>query len=167
MITILTLNIQGLRSLVSRQTLMQWLNCFGPDIICLQETHSKTEVEFSSWFSLSNTNISNKFKYKCISSPGKARSCGVAILFKPNFEVLSTSRDETGRFVAIDFCCSGYSFQVACVYAPNTKQPAQRFVESIYAALSADLPVCLCGDYNTVVNANLARFGCNPESPWA
>ena len=78
-VSMLTLNIQGLRTLSHRQTLMEWLNCFGPDFVCLQETHSKTEEEFSSWFSKSNLNIQNKFEYKCISSPGRARSCGVAI----------------------------------------------------------------------------------------
>ena len=167
MISVLTLNIQGLRSLTSRQTLIEWLNCFGPDIVCLQETHAKTEQEFASWFSNANPNIRNKFKYKCISSPGKARSCGVAILFKPDFEILNTARDETGRFVSIDLCRNGFSFQIVCLYAPNTRQPAQAFFESMYPGISTDIPVFLCGDYNTVVDADLDRFGCNPNSPWA
>ena len=95
---VLTLNVQGLRSLTSRQTLMAWLNCFKPDIICLQETHSKSEEEFSDWFSCSNLAVNNINNYLCISSPGKVRSCGVAILYKPDFEVLHVSRDTGGAF---------------------------------------------------------------------
>ena len=156
MFSLITLNIQGLRALTNRQTLMSWLNCFAPDIVCLQETHSTSEEEFSQWFSVSNLDIENKNKYKCISSPGTVRSSGVAILYKPDFEVLSTSRDQAGRLVTIDFCHSGYSFQVVCVYAPNTKNPAQTFFESFF-----------CGDFNTTVNPHIDRFGCNPTSPWA
>ena len=167
MFTLLTLNIQGLRALISRQTLMSWLNCFAPDIVCLQETHSISEEEFSEWFSVSNIHIQNKNKYLSISSPGTVRSSGVAILYKPEFEVLSTSRDQAGRLVTIDFCHSGYSFQVVCIYAPNTKNPAQTFFESIYQVLSIDLPIFFCGDFNTTVNPHMDRFGCNPNSPWA
>ena len=167
MISILTLNIQGLRALSSRQTLMSWINCFLPDIVCLQETHSISEDEFSSWFVQSNLNISNKFNYQCVSSPGRVRSCGVAVLFKSEFEVLNSVRDNEGRFVAVDFCHNGFSFQVACLYGPNTKKPAQAFFESLYGALSSDLPIFICGDFNTVVNPYVDRFGCNPTSQWA
>ena len=57
---IITLNVQGLRSLPHWQTLMSWLNCFSPDIVCLQETHSTSEREFSEWFSTTNKNVDNK-----------------------------------------------------------------------------------------------------------
>ena len=165
MFTLITLNIQDLRAVTSRQTLMSWLNCFAPDIVCLQETHSISEEEFSEWFSVSNLDIENKIKYQCISSPGTVRSSGVAILYKPDFEVLSTSRDQAGRLIATDFCQSGYSFQVICVYAPNTKNPAQLFFESIYQVLSIDLPVFFCGVFNTTVNPHIDRSGCIPNSP--
>ena len=166
-ISVLTLNVQGLRALASRQTLMAWINCFRPDIICLQETHSKSETEFSQWFSSSNTRIRNIHNYQCVSSPGRARSCGVAILYQPNLELLHVARDTAGRLVVADFCINGYSFQTACIYAPNTKAPGCLFFESIYPILSSDLPVFLCGDFNTVVDAHKDRFGCNPTSPWA
>ena len=78
-ITILTLNIQGLRNQHNRQTLIQWLNCFSPDIVALQETHSTSEKEFSDWFSLPNV-PSHNFKYKTVSSSGKQRSCRVLLI---------------------------------------------------------------------------------------
>ena len=111
MISILTLNIQGLRALSSRQTLISWLNCFSPDIVCLQETHSVSEDEFDSWFANSNTSVQNKYNYQRISSPGRVRSYGVGLIFKPEFEVLNSVGDNAGRFVAVDFCYNVFRFK--------------------------------------------------------
>ena len=166
-VSFLTLNVQGLRALSHRQTLMQWLNCFGPDIVCLQETHSKSESEFLSWFSSSNFNIQNSFNYKCISSPGSVRSCGVAILYKPSFSLESCFRDQSGRLVIGNFKMLDSQFQVACLYEPNKKSLGQPFFESFFQALDIDFPVFLCGDFNTVVDPLIDRSGCNPLSPWA
>ena len=166
-VSFLTLNVQGLRALSHRQTLMQWLNCFGPDIVCLQETHSKSEREFSSWFSSTNVNIQNSYNYKCISSPGTVRSCGVAILFKPNFSLESCFCDQSGRLVIGNFKTLNRQFQVACLYGPNKKTLGQTFFESFFQALDIDFPVFLCGDFNTVVDPLIDRSGCNPLSPWA
>ena len=41
-LTIITLNVQGLRNHTHRTTLFSWLNCVKADIICLQETHSSS-----------------------------------------------------------------------------------------------------------------------------
>ena len=163
----LTLNVQGLRTSSHRQTLMEWLNCFGPDIVCLQETHSKSEAEFESWFSCSNPNINNKIKYKCTSSPGRVRICGVAILYKPHIRLVNTFRDVAGRLVIGTFNIRGSEFQLACVYGPNNKVAGQTFFESFYQALDPDYPILLGGDFNTVVNPRVDRLGCNPDSPWA
>ena len=167
MFRVITLNVQGLRDLVHRQTLVAWLNCFQPDIICIQETHSTSEKEFSDWFSPNNRNIDNKLKYKCILSPGSTRSSGVGILFKPCFQVVQKWRDEAGRLVVAEFNRDDLNFQVVCLYGPNKKDEGAAFFESFYQVIDPDLPVFLCGDFNTVVDPRLDRFGCNPESPWA
>ena len=166
-VSILTLNVQGLRTLIHRQTLMQWLNCFGPDIVCLQETHAKTEEEFSSWFENSNTDITNRFRYKCISSPGRVRSCGVAILFKPNLQLNNTFRDTDGRLIIGTFNANGTDFQLACLYGPNNKLAGGKFFDAFFQALDTDIPILLARDFNTVVDPNIDRFGCNLNSPWA
>lgn len=56
---IITLNAQGLRNALNRETMVQWLNCFRPEIVCLQETHATSLDEFSGWFA--NTNYQRVF----------------------------------------------------------------------------------------------------------
>ena len=168
MFELITLNVQGLRSLSNRQTLISWVNCFGPDIICLQETHSTSEKEFADWFSTFNNNIDNsKYKYKCISSPGTAHSSGVGILFKPSLSLINQQRDEVGRLIVAEFARDNFNFQVGCLYGPNNKESGAEFFQSLYQAIDSTLPTFLCGNYNTVVDPHLDRFGCNPNSPWA
>ena len=153
MIQLITLNVQGLRSLQNRQTFMSWVNCFGPDIICLQETHSTSEREFTGWFSPNNVNINNtKYKYKCISSPGTIRSSGVAILLKSNFQVVKQWRDDLGRLIVAELARDNFNFQVGCLYGPNNKDDGAQFFESLYQAIDPAIPVLLSGDYNTVVD---------------
>ena len=48
-LSILTLNCQGLRDMITRNALFSWLNFVKADIICLQETHSTSIDEFVSW----------------------------------------------------------------------------------------------------------------------
>ena len=126
MIQLITLNVQGLRSLQNRQTFMSWVNCFGPDIICLQETHSTSEKEFTGRFFPNNVNINNT-KYKCISSPGTIRSSGVAILLKSNFQVVKQWRDDLGRLIVAELARDNFNFQVGCLYGPNSKDDGAQF----------------------------------------
>ena len=87
---IITLNCQGLRSADSRDVLFSWLNCSSVDILCLQEAHSVSQPEFSTWLSDAIGAGLLKHSYPCVSSPGTNRSRGVAIIFKPHL-VLSSS----------------------------------------------------------------------------
>ena len=146
---------------------MSWLNCFKVDIVCLQETHSCSETEFDNWFSNNNVNINNKRKYKIISSPGTIRSSGVAILYNPKYRLVHSWRDTAGRLLTAEFNFGNLNFQIACLYGPNNRNDGQLFFESFYQALNPNLPVLLCGDFNTTPNPHLDRFGCNPTSPWA
>ena len=166
LVSILTLNIQGLRTLTHRQTLMELLSCFGPDIVCLQETHSTSDEEFVSWFRHTNPNIRNRFQYKSISSPGRVRSCGVAILYRPHIRLNSSFRDTSGRLILGNFKIGESEVQIVSLYGPNKKCAGQEFFESFFKILDHDLPIFLGGDFNTVVDPFIDRQGCNPTSTW-
>ena len=167
MFKIITLNVQGLRSLPHRQTLMSWLNCFPIDMVCLQETHSSSEDECTNWFSTNNVNINNSKRFKVISSPGTNRSSGVALLYNPKYTLVHRWRDTAGRLLTAEFSFGNLNFQVVCLYGPNNRKDGQLFFESLYQAIDPNTPVLLCGDFNTVTYPYLDRFGCNPNSPWA
>lgn len=166
-ITLITLNCQGLREATHRNVLFSWLNCCKFSIVCLQETHSTSELEFNTWVEQETVNSNNLGGYACVSSPGTARSSGVAILYRPQFKLGGCTRDESGRLVTCTFEWADYQFQVANVYGPNSKRAGGEFFESLYTVLDSDIPVMLCGDFNTVVDPFADRMGCNPSSYWA
>ena len=66
---IISLNCQGLRSTDHRETLFSWLNCCKVDFLCLQETHSISEAEFTSWLKSANDDDLLTIDYNCLSSP--------------------------------------------------------------------------------------------------
>ena len=144
---ILTLNVQGLRGQASRDILFAWVLCLNIDILCVQETHAN----------------SVQLQLCCKSSPGSARSSGVAILFRPLFKVKHVRRDDCGRLIVAEFSGNNFDFQVMCLYAPNSKDEGSQFFESI----DPDIPIVMCGDFNGTVDPHIDHFGCNPVSSWA
>ena len=132
---VVTVNAQGLRSVVSRLVFFSWLSCFCPDIVCVQETHSISTSEMHDWVEQHNVCVVPRLQYKCVSSPGSARSVGVAILFMPKFEVQCTKRDDDGRLVVAEFSGNNLLFQVMCLYAPN-KDEGKQFFESFIRPLT-------------------------------
>ena len=166
MINFITINVQGLCTLAHRQALLTWLNNLGPDIICLQETHATSDRECRDWFSQTNA-CNQKYKYKCTSSPGTAHSSGVAILYTPCFQEVKSYRDEASRLIVVEFSRDDLNFQVVCLYGANKPEEGTAFFEALYPVIDPDIPVLVAGDFNTVVDPRLDRFGCNPDSPWA
>ena len=112
---IITINVQGLRGSESRTLLFQWALYFEFDILCVQETHATSIQEFSSRVEDYNARALPHKKLCCESSPGSACSCGVAILYRPAFQVLNVRRDDSGHLV-VDFSCNNFDFQVMCLY---------------------------------------------------
>jgi exonuclease III len=169
-LSIITLNIQGLRAPDHRHTLFSWLNCVKADIIALQETHSTSQDEFRSWVTEESSANNNFQRYSVVSSPGSIRSRGVAVLYKPSLEVQRVITDDEGRFVIIffsDAASNSSPFQFINIYGPNRKQLGEEFFESLFLQIDPAMPSILCGDFNTVVNPHLDRLGCNPSSYWA
>ena len=77
-LTIISLNVYGLRDQDKRSGLQQWISSLplNIDIICLQEAHVVLQAEASLWFASAG--------FTAASSPGSNRSCGVIILARPS-----------------------------------------------------------------------------------
>ena len=166
-VEVISLNCQGLRSIDNRDTLFSWLNCCKADFLCLQEMHAVSEEEMSSWLKSAKDNGILRQGYDCISSPGTNRSSGVAILYLSKYDLSSCARDDSGRMVSARFSSGIIEFQLCNIYGPNKAKEGDAFFENLYAILPPDLPVILCGDFNTVLDPNKDRRGCNPFSIWA
>ena len=76
-LSIISLNVNGLRESSKREGLLQWLRFLSVtvDVVSLQETHCTSDVECHSWFSSSGLSF--------ILSPGTRRSGGCIILYCP------------------------------------------------------------------------------------
>ena len=131
----ITINAQGLRGAESRLVFFQWLSCVDAHCVCVQETHATSAQEFSSWVEDYNARAAQHQKWCCESSPGSARSCGVAILYRPIFQVLNVRRDDSGRLVVVEFSGNNFDFQVMCLYAPNARDEGRQFFESLYRSI--------------------------------
>ena len=169
-LTFITLNVQGLRHANHRATLFSWLNCVKPDIVCLQETHSLSQTDFESWVQSESDAGNNQQSYAVLSSPGTARSAGVALLYRSSVVVNLVSHDAHGRFLVMHVAPLSEEssvMQLVIVYGPNQKRLGEDFFHSLIPVLDPTLSTILCGDFNTVPDPVLDRFGCNPNSPWA
>ena len=164
---VITLNCQGLRSTNNRDTLFAWLNCTKVDFLCLQETHSISQKEFSSWLKSATDDGLLSNSYSCLSSPGMNRSSGVAIIYNRGYVVSSCYADQQGQLISAQFTLANNVFQICNVYAPNSSAEGAQFFESIYPVIDSDIPCILCGDFNTVVDSLKDRRGSNPLSKWA
>lgn len=148
-----TINANGLRCDLKRPALIHWLHNItpSPDIICLQETHATSAKELSDWLETSD--------YSAVSSPGSAKSCGVAILYKPTLSLEDSSDDPSGRFCTATFTYQSNSFSVASIYAPNRNPDRNSFLEELSVELPQLNPIFLAGDFNTVFDSSLDRRG--------
>ena len=166
-VEIITLNCQGLRTPDHRDTLFSWLRCCKVDIVCLQETHTISRQEFDLWVASASAASLNTTGYKSVSSPGANRSCGVAILYHPKYELISWSGDRDGRFAQCELSPDECHLQICNIYGPNRAKEGSVFFQSLGALIDPDTPTVLCGDFNGVVDAQLDRLGCNPDYRWA
>ena len=124
----------------------------------------------SSWVADETAAGNNLRQYSVISSPGSIRSAGVAILYRPSLHLNGMLHDDCGRFVVAHFSASSHDstpFQVVNIYGPNRRRLGEEFFEHLLQQVDPSLPTILCGDFNTVVDADLDRSGCNSASAWA
>lgn len=152
-LSVISLNVNGLRDADKRMGLLQWLNSLPApvDVVCLQETHCQSEAECGLWFSSS--------RFSCLVSPGSARSCGCIMLFRPTLKLVRSWSDDAGRFVQSEFSFQDSCFRVLCVYAPNRNPARDLFFDQLDALVDPAIPTVLCGDFNTVFDRSLDRAG--------
>ena len=152
-LSIISLNIYGLRDVDKRRGVMQWLNSLPSpvDVICLQEAHCLSEAECRSWFSSSGLT--------CLVAPGTVRSCGCIMLYRPTLQFARSWLDDAGRFIQAEFSFQDSCFRVLCVYAPNRNPARDTFLDQLDALVDPAIPTVLCGDFNTVFDRSVDRAG--------
>ena len=152
-LSIITINVNGLRESSKREGLVQWLRSLPTtaDIVCLQETHCTSDIECHSWFSSTG--------FCSVLSPGSSRSGGCIILYRSTFQLVNSWCKFPGRSLLVEFSLYDVSFRVLCLYAPNRNPARDLFFNGLSTAVDPSIPTVLCGDFNTVFDRALDRFG--------
>lgn len=157
MLKIFSWNVNGLRAVLRKGALQDFIEKYQPDILCLQETKAKqgqAEVDLSEYEEIWNS----------AERPGYA---GTAVFTKVkpiatrnNLPTKITMQDEfgdplnEGRVLTIEF----EKFYLVNVYTPNSKNALERlnlrekkwdpeFLKYL-KELEKDKPVVVCGDFN-------------------
>ena len=151
---ILTLNVNSLRDVNKRLSLLQWMSHFTADFVALQETHASPCQDCSSLFS--------PYGYSVVSSPGSEHSCGVALLFRHRFTLTKSVADKRGRFIMAEFKLDEVSFRLACIYARNWNPYKKAFFDFVTDSVAPAISTLTLGEFNAVFDRSLDRRGPNP-----
>ena len=143
-LTVISVNVNGLRDGDNRLGFLQWLSHLSPSIVCLQETLAVSSDDLLSWFS--------RFGCLCAGSFGTNHSRGVVVLYRLVLECRSVVCEFDGRFVLVEFGLRGSVFRVASIYAPNRNPARDAFLVRCVDSTDPAFPILLCGNFNTVLD---------------
>ena len=111
-LSIITLNVNGLKAPTKRQRLAEWIQKQDPYICCLQETQLKTgdtyRLKVESWKKIFHENRDQK-------------KAGVAILIsdKLEFKIEAVKRDKEGHYILINGSIQEEDITIINIYAPT------------------------------------------------
>ncbi len=151
-LSIATLNARGLRCVVKRRSVFQYLKNLNIDIIFLQETYCTNE--FVSKFD-------DEWDGKVLHSVSNSSHCkGVAILFKKGLDIQTSNvhRDDEGRRLFVNIKVNDEHITLANLYAPSDR-PERRiefFKRSstwIKQLVHNEHQLIVGGDFNSVLSA--------------
>ena len=99
-------------------------------------------------------------------SCGSNRSCGVAILIKPDLDCTVTKqlRDHEGRIIAASVQVDNTELNIMNIYAPNKPSDRKPFMEQLWRYKPGEANLMLAGDFNCIENLDLDKQGGNPLS---
>ena len=125
-----------------------------PDIVCLQECHCSSDLEYHTWFRAS--------AYLCALAAGSTHVRGCIVLFRPTLSLVQSWSEPDGRFLMCKFRFCNQAFRVCCVYAPNSNPQRNQLLDDVSVSIDPSVPTVLTGDFNTVFDWSLERRGSDP-----
>ena len=110
-LSIITLNVNGLKAPTKRQRLAEWIQKQDPYICCIQETHLKTRDTYR---------LKVKGWRKIFHANGIQKKAGIASLIsdKIDFEIKAVKRDK-GHYIMIKGSIQEEDITIINIYAPN------------------------------------------------
>ena len=153
----MSLNVRGLSNFKKRKLIFSWCRKTKSDIIFLQETHSKFEVQ-NQW--------EREWGGSMFFSHGSNSARGVAILFRSGFDINidAVKRDGQGRLLVTKGKLEDSAFTIVNIYAPNVDRCSRQFFENLQGHLlefgiSDKDNIIIGGDFNCPLNPRLDKQG--------
>ena len=132
----------------------KWCSDKNPDILLLQETHSKQKFA-NQWC--------REWGGELIMSHGTSRARGVCICFKKGLKIKieKERKDKFGRMIIIEVVIKDMRLTICNLYAPNKDQP--EFFESVFKTLEefSSENLLIGGDFNLVLDLDIDKQGGN------
>ena len=176
-LTILTMNVRGLRNPIKRAAVFHDLATTSSTICCLQEVHlrdQRDEAIFSQQWKGGRAHW----------SVGGVHSTGVGILLGDHsFVKVSPFTISQGRALGVDATWRGQNIRVLCIYAPVEASSRIAFLEALAPFCITNRHLFVAGDFNINLEGRedvslkhfkklIADFGltdvfkfCNPSNP--
>ena len=159
-LTLISLNVRGIRENVKRKSILEWCKNKRGDIIFLQETYSTPDVE-ARWRS--------EWEGSIYFSHGTNHSKGVLVLIasKLNINICDLKIDKDGRFILFKGEIQEVKFLFGNFYFPtrDKKKEQLQLLETIEKTISdtwgPDYSTVLRGDYNLIMDRKLDYVGSN------
>ena len=138
-ISIITLNVNGLKAPTKRHRLAEWIKKQDAYICCLQETHFRPRDTFR---------LKVRGWQKIFHANGNQKKAGVAILIsdKIDFKIQNVTRDKEGRYIMIKGLIQE---DITIIYAPNIGAP--QYIRQLLTAIKEEIDsnTIIVGDFNT------------------
>ena len=150
-ISIMTLNVNGMRDPLKRRHIFQYCNSLNADLFLLQECHITSQQDKDQW--------ANEWKGHLYASFGTPFSCGTVILVSPRlkYKDLKTTCDLDGRLFCLTLSLSSGQLQVCNVYAPNQPHKRKDFFNKLSTYITGSNNCILAGDFNCVPDVTMDR----------
>ena len=156
MLSILTLNVNGMRDSSKRHRIFQFCKSLNVDFVFLQESHITCLDDANIW--------SIEWGGGLYASYGSSSKCGTIILTAPHLthQVGKVNPDHEGRLLSIIYKHSLGNICLCNVYAPNNPSDRKDFFNVLPTFIPGNMPCLLAGDFNCVPDPGLDRR--NPGS---
>jgi exonuclease III len=156
-LSIISLNVNGLREQRKRWLLFNFLHHSKFDIALLQETHACSRDDAVLW--------NRESGYKGYWSFGTTTSCGVGILVREglNLERCSYRYDYAGRVALLEFSYLEQDFRLVNLYVPTDGSHRIEFLQSLDCYLVTRRRLLVGGDFNCLLDLSKDNFGGNPS----
>ena len=141
-ISIITLNVNGLKAPTKRHRLAEWIQKQDPCVCCLQETHFRPRdtyrLKVRGWKKIFHAN-------------GNQKKAGVAILIsdKIDFKTKTFTRDKEGHYIMTKGSIQEENIRIVNIYAPNIGVP--QYIRQVLTAIKGEINsnTIIVGDINT------------------